>query len=620
MAPWRLTLARAKVEAPTGDDHADVVAWYRAKLAEPPRFPWEGCRWEPVRIGPTWQTTPDGKAWLLPDATIGWDVLGWCGTELQLRRGEPWRFTLEQARLILWWYAVDDRGRWLDQDGVFQRLKGHGKDPVGGCLLYTEALGPCRVAYMDGDRPVATDQPEAWVQTAATSLEQTKNTMRLMPGLLTPEARSHYRVQIGKELIHAAGDTRLIQAVTSSPATLEGARSTFVLKNETQHWDSSNGGHEMDAVIERNATKSADGASRALAITNAPEPGRDSVAERAREAFDKAVAGRTMARGLLYDSLEAHPEAPLALPRDDDEPDDVYEQRVRTHLADVVRSVKGDSYWLVEERIVGSILDPRNPPSRSRRFWFNQLVAAEDAWTTPQDWDVCADPGRGLEPGDLIALFFDGSKSDDATGLTACRIDDGHVVTLGCWERPAHVTEWSVPRADVDAFVDHVFANYQPVAFFSDPGAGEDDSGERYWDRIIDGWSDRYGDRLLMWAVPSGNKRHAVMWDMRSPAHTELFTEACERTLADIQTSVTAAREGRPRPFTHDGDPRLRTHAQNARRRPNRWGVSIGKEHRESSRKIDLAVCAIGARMVRRMFLALPEKKRKVKTGRAAFV
>src|SRR5690606_36000712 len=112
----------------------------------------------------------------------------------------------------------------------------------------------CRVAYMDGDEPVATDNPDAWVQTAATSLEQTKNTMRLMPGLITPDARAHYAVQVGKELIHALGDERLIQAVTSSPSTLEGARSSFVLRNETQHWDASNDGHEMAAVIERNLT------------------------------------------------------------------------------------------------------------------------------------------------------------------------------------------------------------------------------------------------------------------------------------------------------------------------------------------------------------------------------
>lgn len=41
----------------------------------------------------------------------------------------------------------------------------------------------------------------------------------------------------------------------------------------------------------------------------------------------------------------------------------------------------------------------------------------------------------------------------------------------------------------------------------------------------------------------------------------------------------------------------------NARRQPTRVGMSIAKESRESKRKIDLAICAIGARMVRREYL-----------------
>ena len=78
---------------------------------------------------------------------------------------------------------------------------------------------------------------------------------------------------------------------------------------------------------------------------------------------------------------------------------------------------------------------------------------------------------------------------------------------------------------------------------------------------------------------------------MRSPERSREFTGAAERFLSEM----TARR------FTHDGDPRLRQHVRNARRRPNRYGVSLGKEHRESARKVDLAVCAVGARMLRRM-------------------
>lgn len=74
---------------------------------------------------------------------------------------------------------------------------------------------------------------------------------------------------------------------------------------------------------------------------------------------------------------------------------------------------------------------------------------------------------------------------------------------------------------------------------------------------------------------------------------------AVEAFLADVEDEN----------FTWDGDIRLRQHFLNAVRMPTRAGLSIGKEHRESKRKIDLAVCAIGARMVRRAYLNNAKKR-----------
>lgn len=577
---------RVTVEAPTREGHAEIIDWYRERLAEPAVFPWLGSQWEPVRLGPTWQTTDDGH-WLLPDATIGWDVLAWCGTELQHGQGQPWRFTLEQARFILHWYSVDELGRWVYRDGVLQRLKGWGKDPMVGCLCYVEALGPCRVAYMDGATPVATDCPTAWVQLPATSLEQTKNTMRLMPGLITPEAKAFYGVQVGKELIHACGDERLIQAVTSSPTTLEGARATATFPNETQHWKANNDGHEMAAVLERNATKSADGAARRLAITNAYEPSEDSVAQHDREAWEAATAGQSLTTGIMYDSLEAPPEAPLSAEA----------------APDVVRAIRGDSYWLDPDRIVQSILDTRNPPSRSRRFWYNQITATEDAWVDPLKFDACAHPEIVVADDDPVVMFFDGSKSDDATGLVVCRVSDGHVVTEAMWQKPPKGRDigWVVPRGEVDAVVEGIFERRNVVAFWGDPSHTlDDETQDRFWDGVIDEWHRRYKDRLKLWAQP-GKAGHAVMWDMTSSARTAEFTAAAERCAGEIERGE----------LTHDGDHRLRLHVHNARRYPNRYGVSLWKGHRESPRKIDLAACMVGARMMRRAVLnTVPEKKK----------
>lgn len=568
-------MARSRVVVDDSDQLGEIEAWYRHELtqaAQVPRF-----KWEPVRIGPTWQT--DGGYWRLPELTLGWQVLAWCGRWLQVTRGEPWRFTLEQARFILWWYSVQPDGKFTYRDGVLQRLKGWGKDPLGACLCLAEMLGPVRVRDWVGGHPVGGDVPAAWVQTAAVSLEQTKNTMRLLPGLVSAEARQTFGLQPGKEQAYALGDQRFMQAVTSSPTTLEGARATFVLPNETHHWVLANQGHEMAAVIERNATKSADGAARTLRITNAYEPGEDSVAEHDREAFEKAQSGDAVDTGLLYDSLEANPAAPLSA---EDAPA-------------VVEAIRGDAVWLSTDRIVNSILDVRNPPSRSRRFWYNQIVAAEDAWADPQKWDACADSDQLVMPDEKIVAFFDGSKSDDTTGLVGCRVSDGHVFVIGSWSKPAgdRGKGWIVPRESVSEAVASMFESYRVVGFFADPSDTRDDEGERFWDPIVDGWHQTYGQKLKIWATQSGDRRHAIAWDMRSPERQRDFTAAAERFLTEVDDRL----------LTHDGDERLRQHVRNARRRPNRWGVSFGKEHRESARKVDLAVCAVGARMLRRRLL-----------------
>ena len=151
----------------------------------------------------------------------------------------------------------------------------------------------------------------------------------------------------------------------------------------------------------------------------------------------------------------------------------------------------------------------------------------------------------------------------------------------------------------------HAFETYKVCGFFGDPSHTlDDESQERYWDGLFDEWHRAYSQKLELWAK-TGRDGHAIMWDMTSSARIEQFTSAAERTEQDITEHT----------LLHTGDGRLRTHARNARRYPNRWGISVWKGHRESSKKIDLAVCMIGARMVRRYVLNHPNRKRE-RTGK----
>lgn len=531
---------------------------------------------EPFTVGPTWARDPSG-GWLLPEHTLGWQIVEWSADVLRQpdgpNAGEPWHWTLEQVRFLLHWYAVDDAGRFRYRRGVLRRLKGWGKDPVAAALSAVEFLGPCRFGGWSKGQPVAIPAAAPWVQIAAVSKDQTRNTMTLFPGLFGGKHRAgSLGVDLGKEIIYGPGGGR-IEAVTSSPRALEGGRPTFVVANETHHWLPNNDGREMARAIARNLAKIRDGAARSLAITNAHEPGEESVAEQDWEAWQQIDAGRSRASGFLYDSLEAPPATALA---------------DRDSLRAGLVAARGDSEWLDVDRLIEEILDPTTPPSMARRFYLNQIVAAEDSYLPPHEWQACAVADQ-LRPGDAIVAFFDGSVSDDHTALVACRMSDGLVDVLGHWIPD----DADIDRREVDGVVGRMFADFEVQAFYGDLAG---------WESYIDRWRDEFGDRLLIPAA-AGRKAHPIAWDMRS--RLAEFSAAVERFEADVLSGD----------LRHSGHPALAQHIANAKRAGNRWGYSVRKEHRESARKIDLAVCAIGARMARRDVQSSGKASRR-RTGR----
>jgi|LULL01.1.fsa_nt_gb hypothetical protein len=585
--------SRSAAVATADSEFAEIIAWYEDLLER--TVPPTDLAWEPVKIGPTWQWD---SGWVLPRHSLGWRVLAWCGVWLRDKHGNPWQFTPEQTRFLLWYFAVDEDGDFLYHSAVLQRLKGWGKDPVAACLAVAACFAEVTFDHWDGDQPIGREEPNAWVQVVAVSQEQTKNTMKLMPSLISAEARRHYGIQVGKVNVYGLGDTRQIEAVTASPLAIEGGRPTLIIRNETQNWLTGNQGHEMAGAIEGNAAKSEGGAARMLDICNAYRPGEDSVGQRVREGFN-ATQGDTptaMRFGLLYDSLEAPPEAPLTA---DTAPS-------------VVAAIKGDSSWLDTRptgRIVKSILNPANPPSESRRKWYNQITATEDAWVDPQEFDACANRAEVVKSGEPVVLFGDGSKSDDATAIVGCRLSDGFVFTVGVWQRPPRAEEWVVDRAAVDLRVREAHKTWDVRGFFWDPSdARDDETGERYWEPFCDTWAADLSAGYELLAQKDGDRRHAVIWDMRMPRHVSLFVEHAERFTSDVSEQT----------LTHDGSARLREHAHNARRRPSKFGVSLGKEHRESARKIDAAVCAVGARMMWRLW-QMTRKETVTHTGEVWF-
>ena len=515
---------------------------------------------------------------------------------------QPWRYTPGQKRFLHMWYAVERDGqwwRWKYRSGVKRGAKGTGKDPLGAAIALTEFAGPVHVVGWRGDVPLAVAHNMPLVQIGANSQEQAKDLIRVAANMVSADLKSEMGIEIFKTQITRAGGG-MIELLTTTEASNEGDPATAIILNETHHFTRSNQGHELAEVGRRNVGKSpVDVQARILELTNAHQQGEDSVAERSFEAWQAQQIPGAPLHDILYDSVEAEPSIDLT---------DV--ESIQRGLDQAYK----DAPWADKKRLLAEIFDARTSPAETIRYYLNGLAAAEEAWVDPRAFDECARPDIVVDEGEKIALFLDCSKSSDATTLSGCRLSDGHIISLGGWRRPHgdRGTGWLAPREVVDAVVREAFDFYDVVWFGVDPSPATDDDTEHlYWMPTIDKWHRDFQKHLRVWATP-GAGGHSVLFDMRTSqpgavARNRAFTEAAMQTVEDIEQEHT---------LTHDGDPMLRLHVHNARRRPNQWGVSLGKVNRSSTHLVDYAVTMVGARMGRT--LALRSPKVKTETGRKA--
>ena len=552
----------------------------------------------PHIVGPTWAKTAEG-GWHLPEKTLGWGVIDWLSDYVKSPggeyAGEAFLPTLEQARFLLWWYAVDGKGGYVYREGCFRRMKGAGKDPLAAAMALVELCGPVAFSHFDENgNPVGKARHAAWVQIAAVSQDQTKNTFRLFPIMVSEKLKSTYGLEMHKFLMYTAAGGQM-EAVTASPASMEGNRPTFVIENEIQWWGAGpsgeiNDGHAMNDVIEGNVAKIP--GARKLAICNAHIPGYDTVAERVYDHWNDIESGKSVDVGLLYDALEAPADTPVSeIPSEKEDPEG-YAEGVQK-LMDGLKVARGDSYWLPLEEILLSVLDTKNSITESRRKFLNQVNAHEDAWISPNEWGRVAltEPLFALKPGERITLGFDGSKSNDWTALVACRVSDGMLFVVKTWD-PTKGPNGEVPREDVDATVRSCFERYEVVGFRADV---------KEFEAYVDRWGEDFRKTLKVNATP-GNP---VAFDMRG--QTKRFAFDCERFLDAVLE----------RELFHDNDPVLRQHVLNARRHPTTFdAISIRKASKDSSKKIDAAVCAVLAFGSRQDFLM---SKKNRATGAVIF-
>lgn len=525
----------------------------------------------------------------IPELTLGWEAALWAESWLIQPNGpwagQPFTLTKGQLRFLLHWYGVNDDGSWIYHHGVRRLAKGSGKSPFAGVLSLIEFCAPVRLYDFDPDSPggvvgKSVDMP--LVQIAATSKDQTANTMRMVRAfapkgslvvdqfLLDPGKTKYYRAPEGT-----------LEVITSSATSAEGAEGSFCVADETEHWKPANGGVELHSTIMDNLAKSG---SRMLETSNAWVPGEDTVAEATWDSWVAQEEGRVQSdTKILYDARIA----PSRTDIDD-------EESLRTAL----EFVYADCPWQNIQPIINRIWSPAAKQNDSQRKYLNRPASSNDAWMTEGSLLSVIDRSRTVDQGEEIAMFFDGSKSNDHTALIGCCIEDGHVFTIGVWE-PEKALGEEVDVKAIDLAVKATTERYTVKGFFGDV---------KEWESFVKvSWVEHFEEAGTLVVDASGGKDpQKIAWDMRAKVFD--FTRACELVQAEINRGE----------FTIDGHPTLIRHILNARTKTNRFGESIGKESPKSPKKIDAAVCMIGARMVRRLVMAADDSQtaKKKQPGR----
>ena len=527
--------------------------------------------------------------------------------------GEPIELDAEFAGFIVDCYGLSEVGRRQYDSAFLSRSKGRAKSELAGFIVLAEALAPvrfshwaeagetytcaefgclipeCAFAYefVDGE-PVGRRVVKPVIRCLATEEGQAGNTYDNVYFNLTmgPLAAGMPRDGAGltRVFLPTPYSGEIIPSTASNSAK-DGGKETFVVFDET-HLYVLPELHRMYSTVRRNLAKRKQSEPWSLETSTMYLSGQGSVAEKTHELAKLIQEGKTKRQKLLFDHRESDPVDDLS------------------NIAEVMKALR-EAYGpfadvMDLDRIVDEILDVRNDPADSRRYFFNQANSAQDAWVAEVDWRAIGPrPDQEVEPvrnGELITVGFDGSEGRsrgkaDATALIGCRVSDGLLFELGVWEQPDGPAgeDWTPPVADIEAAVADTFKRFDVVGFYADPAAK--------WSGRIDVWEGRYSSKLR---VRGSVANHPMYWWM-SGRRGAAVADAINRLFEAIVDKR----------VRHLGERKLTNHVLNARRRHGPQGVQIHKEHPDSLNKIDAAVAAVLAFQARQDALSKGVGKRR---------
>lgn len=536
--------------------------------------------------------------------SLGWLALWWIETFVVHGpgdvQGDPIEHGDEYSGFIVDCYLLDENGRRLIDSAFFSRPKGCNKSGVAAELVLFEALGPSRFdgwakggetfeflgqvyTYAPGE-PMGKPVRMPYVRIMATEEGQTGNVydmvyLNLDSGPLSELKAYGLDVGLTRILLPFGGE---VTPSTAGSASKDGGKETFAVFDET-HLYNTPVLRQMYSTVTRNLDKRKKNAETwYIETTTMYLPGEDSVAEQTYkyaqmiEESQRLVAEGKRSKVRRMKVLYDHRWSDLKDLSDEDA------------LEAAIEEAYGEALdWNSKQGIIDGIFDPRRTPEASRRYFLNALTEAHNAWVTPADMAAVTEgmPGTGRDlvaAGEQITLGFDGALTDDATALVGCRVSDGYVFELLIEEKPdgPEARDWRVDQMAFDAAVHDAFTTYDVVGFFADPP---------YWQDYVDAWEREFGDGLRV----KSNAKSAIRWWTKIDSQMALALQRLHISITTEQVNVSA-------------NPVLVRHFINARRWSRRGGLVIGKEGKNSPKKIDAAMAATLAFEARARFLANP--------------
>jgi phage terminase large subunit-like protein len=479
-----------------------------------------------------------------PKVTIGGQVAAWIETFCVHGPGDilgrPVKLTADEKRLLAWAYEVDESGNRLVRRSLVGMSKGSRKTELAAWIALAEMAGPVRFAGRDDDgRPVGRRQHDPFVVVAASTYEQADLLFGAARSIVTEGPLKDFFEAFDRELLLKGESGRLVRVPAVAGAN-DGLRPTFVAFDETHEWTGAK--QRVALVLENGLSKRAD--SWSLSITTAGNPRVESVALQQYEYAKKVEAGELVDPAFLF--MWREPTVNV---------DNLSDEAV---LVEALKVANPEPWKRLDDlkRRFHEV-----PLHEFCRYHLNMWVEPdEERWLPPGTWDGLRAKAKTVEPGTEIVLGFDGSYSGDSTALVGATVEEHpHLFVLGLWEHPGGSGRWEVPIDEVDAAVHQAFRTYKVKEMSADPP---------YWAQQLQGWAQAFGEEYVL-AFNTGVRK-------RMAAACSSFYQA-------------ATTDG----LTHDGNPGLARHIDNAVLKETAQGAFITKEEKASPKKIDAAIASV---------------------------